>query len=263
VALLVPLPVLVIGSPVAKVMTAFVVVVLFVGSMDFAFGPRPITFPARVAHIFGFLLLIDTTQIKVLPKRFDGRAAAQIFAGLAAAGVVIVLWPVTEAFLPTLRYILRSIFSAVIVLAFAEMSSGLVRFVSAALGASLPPVHDAPYLSRTVGEFWTRRWNLATGSWLRRHCFSPLKQHGAMFALAGTFAASAALHAYLFMAVDPMIALSWTAFFMVQPPLLLAERRLHVRRWPVALARIWTIGILVLLLPLLLPPFLFAFHTSL
>lgn len=101
------------------------------------------------------------------------------------------------------------------------------------------------------------------GRWLKRHCFSPLRRRGAKVALVGTFAASADFHAYLFASVDWLSALSWATFFMVQPLMLLLERGLGVRYWPLPLAHRWTTGVLLLLLPLLLRPFLFLFHTSL
>lgn len=262
-ALLAPLPALVLASPILKVVFAFLVIVLFVSATDFAFGPRPGTFLGRLAHVFGTLFFVDSTQIKTLPTHLDRLGAAQAVCALLAVGAVVALWPHTEALGTVARYIVRSLLSAVVVLALAELTTGLVRLVSAASGASLPPVHDAPYLSRTLNEFWTRRWNLATGSWLRRHCFSPLKRRGAVLALTGTFMASAVLHAYLFITVDLIVALTWAAFFLAQPPLLLVERRLRVRFWPLGLARIWTIAVLVSLLPLLLSPFLSIFKTSL
>lgn len=63
--------------------------------------------------------------------------------------------------------------------------------------------------------------------------------------------------------VPGLSALSWAAFFAAQPPLLLAERQLQVRKWPATFARAWTIATLVVLLPLLVNPVLPLFHTAL
>jgi len=71
------------------------------------------------------------------------------------------------------------------------------------------------------------------------------------------------MHAYLFIAADLAIAMSMAVFFLVQPFVLLAERALGVRRWTAGAGRLWTACVLVALLPLLLPPFLFLFDTSL
>ena len=61
------------------------------------------------------------------------------------------------------------------------------------------------------------------------------------------------MHAYLVAAVIPM---PWmvAAFFLAQPPLLLVERHMRIRRWPESAARTWTIATLTALLPLLLIP---------
>lgn len=130
---------------------------------------------------------MDSTQIKTLPTHLDRLGAAQAVCALLAVSAVVALWPHTEALGTVARYIVRSLLSAVVVLALAELTTG------------------------------------------RRHCFSPLKRRGAVLALTGTFMASAVLHAYVFITVDLIVALTWAAFFLAQPPLLLAERRLRVR----------------------------------
>jgi hypothetical protein len=46
------------------------------------------------------------------------------------------------------------------------------------------------------------------------------------------------------------------AFFLAQPLLIAAERRLRVRRWPTAAGRAWTLGALAVTSPLVVEPVL-------
>jgi hypothetical protein len=66
--------------------------------------------------------------------------------------------------------------------------------------------------------------------------FAPLARRGIALALFAAFFASAVSHtllAYMAM-VRWKISLVCGAFFVVQPLLILAERRMNVRRWPTA-----------------------------
>jgi|CXWL01.1.fsa_nt_gi hypothetical protein len=260
---LLPLPELTTAPLPIKVVIAFLVIVLFVGTVDFVFGRRPLTFQGRISYIFGWLLLADTNCRKPAPRRLDTSGALQILCALACGAVAILAWPLVETLSQVTRYFARGILAAIIVLSLAELTSGFVRLASAASASALPPVHDSPYKSRTLSEFWSGRWNLVMASWLKRHCFLPLRRYGAALALAATFAVSACFHAYLFASVDWSIALSWASFFLLQPLLLLVERKINVKKWPPLLARLWTISTLILVLPLLLGPFLIIFGTSL
>lgn len=260
---LLPLPLLTAGAPPAKVAVSFLVLVLFVGAVDFACGRRPLTFRRRISYIVGWLFLVDTTCSRSAPRRVPIIGVLQILSALACGTVAIITWPLAETLCPLGRYFARGFLAAVVVLSLAELTTGLARLVSAALAIRLPPVHDAPYLSRTIGEFWGDRWNLTMASWLKRHCFLPLRRYGASHALIATFAASAGFHAYLFASVDWSIAFSWALFFLLQPLLLFIERSINVKSWPAPLAHVWTISSLILLLPLLLSPFLIMFETSL
>lgn len=52
--------------------------------------------------------------------------------------------------------------------------------LGAALGYELPPNFDAPYLARSLAEFW-RRWHISLSTWLRDYLYIPLggNRHGA------------------------------------------------------------------------------------
>ena len=260
--LLLGLPAFVDADSVARGAFAFAVLVIFASAIDFAFGPRPATPSARGIYLVAFSLFIDTIHVQNSKKRFDRQGTLQILTAIAAALFVFFTWRFTDFACGAARFVARTLLVALFVFALEELTTGAVSVASTAAGRILRPLHDAPYLSTSIGEFWSRRWNLLMAGWLRRHCFSPIARYGTVAALFATFVASAALHGYLFLSIDLTAAFSWAAFFLMQPPLLIAERQLRVKRWPAPLARVWTIGWLVALLPLLAWPLLAVLNTS-
>jgi len=135
--------------------------------------------------------------------------------------------------------------------AFAQALAGL-------FGVQLPKLHDDPILSRSLSEFWGRRWNLSVRDMLYEHCFRPLRARaGPEIAVIGTFGASALLHFWLTLAAaGPTMAASMASYFLIEGALVLAERAISVRQWRVTLRRAWTAGCVLLPLPLLLEPLL-------
>ena len=101
-----------------------------------------------------------------------------------------------------------------------------------------------------------QRWNCAAGEFLRRCCFAPLARYGAGFAMSATFAISAVGHALLaFFGLGRWnIALVFGAFFLVQPLLIAAERRLAAKRWRPAAGRVWTLTALAITSPMVVEP---------
>jgi hypothetical protein len=86
--------------------------------------------------------------------------------------------------------------------------------------------------------------------------FVPLARRGIVLALFAAFFASAVCHvllAYMAM-VRWKISLVCGAFFLVQPLLILTERRMNVRRWPTIAARAWTLSALAITSPLFVEP---------
>ncbi len=87
--------------------------------------------------------------------------------------------------------------------------------------------------------------------------FVPLRRRGAALALSAAFIASALVHAYqTTVALGGLAAVAMATFFMVQPPLMMVERWLGVRRWPAPAGFLWTFGLLFTLAPLLIEPVL-------
>ncbi len=256
-AALMPLPLFVDGHPMLRAALAFVLAVLLAAAVEFASGRTHPSFARRFIFIVSLHGLIDTFTAQSMPRRFDRNAVVRTFVALALAAVAFSFWRNTFDWPPVLRGIAWTLAATVLVLAVAEVMTSSVRFATALFGVQLQAVHNRPHLSRTVGEFWSKRWNLMTGRWLRTHVFMRFVRRSPLLALLATFTLSAAMHVYLILVPgDPQSWLMWAAFFMAQPFLILAERKLHVRHWSNVAARTWTIGSLVLLSPLLFVPIL-------
>ena len=140
------------------------------------------------------------------------------------------------------------------ILAVAEMATACQNFVTALMGVIVPPLFQSPYRSASVSEFWTKRWNLPASQLLRTYCFAPLARRGVALALFATFALSAVGHTLLAkLVLGPgkwRTAMACGAFFLAQPLLVAAERRLNVRRWRPAAGRAWTLTVLAITSPL-------------
>ncbi len=123
-------------------------------------------------------------------------------------------------------------------------------------GYSLPLMHRTPVAARSVGEFWGRRWNIITSAWLRTFIYWPLaRRRFAGVGVFGCFLVSGAFHGWpMLVALDACAALSTVGFFAIQGVVVLAENRLSIHTWPVALARAWTLVILLTSSPLFIDP---------
>ena len=136
-----------------------------------------------------------------------------------------------------------------------ESATAVFVLIFCASGMAAPLFSDAPYRSTTLQEFWARRWNRVISSALNERIFVPLRRRGAVLALTTVFLASGLVHAYqAAVSLGGAAAITMAAFFLAQPPLLVAERVLGVRRWPAAAGFLWTFGLLFLLAPLLIEP---------
>jgi hypothetical protein len=140
-------------------------------------------------------------------------------------------------------------------------ASGLDRALRGALslgGIHYPPQHRAPLGSRTLGEFWGRRWNRLVGGWLRDELFRPLAHRGSPKLAAGvTFVVSALLHVYpIWLSAGARWAALMGGFFVLHGGLYLLEHQLRVRRWPAASGRLFVWGCFFLTLPLFVEPLL-------
>ncbi len=251
-AALLLLPVLA-EQPLARLVLAVLALLTFFRVLDLADGTVRQTFGGRLVHLL--LLIFDSRGVTRRPPSLATaaplRLAAAILVGLPALGVAYA----AEEAAPWARYACRWLGGTVLLAAITEGSAALLELIMTAAGLSAPRLHDAPFLSRSVAEFWGRRWNLGVARILRRRFFAPLARRGPGLALVATFAVSAAGHAYgAGAALGPGAALAWGAFFLVQPLLIAAERRLGVARWPTAAGHAWTIAAMLAVSPLFVEP---------
>lgn len=219
--------------------------------------------PGPAQRVWHVLALYDTRSARRVPPSLDRRSLGRI----AAYGAVVILGlHLSLGIAPRLpgawHWLVRWLGAAVMAYSLVDAMAGAMHFSNRLLGVALPEVHRTPILSRSIQEFWSERWNRIVSAWLRRNCLLPLVRRGRpLLGLFSAFAASALLHAYFTrVALDTRQALLMGSFFLLQFPLVLAERRLKVTRWPALPARLWTIALLLATAPLFLEPYLSFFE---
>ena len=209
----------------------------------------------RAAHLIS---VIDSRRLKCLVPHIDRTSWLRV--GAFGLPTVITVWLLLRSGTPSsvAGYSVRWLFGALWAYTSIETLAALALAGCRLAGVELPKLHDNPILSRTLSEFWGRRWNLSVHYMLLDHCFRPLaRRAGLSIALLGTFAASAVLHSWLVLAAGGLLmAASMASFFLLQGVLVIVEQRLGVRYWWRPMQHGWTMGCVLLTLPLLLEPLL-------
>jgi hypothetical protein len=221
-----------------------------VAQIAFGKGPWPAT-----RRLWNMLDPVDVRQARFTPPLLDlpGFGVALAFALLAILAVVAL---VQLANLPQPAHaLLRLLLAATLAYSCAEAGTRLVCAGHALVGIHVPPFQRKPIASRTVSEFWSRRWNRAVSEWLNELVYRPLaRRHSVVTATLAAFLVSGLMHAWLFAPLGLAAAAMAGAFFVIQGCAMIAERRLRVRLWRPALARAWSLAVIVLPLPLLYVP---------
>lgn len=152
--------------------------------------------------------------------------------------------------------LLRWLAGGIAFFAAAEMVTACHDFVTALVGVTAQPLFRSPHRSVSVGEFWTRRWNIGASELFRRFCFAPLARYGVGWGVCAAFFVSGVAHVMLaYMAMGRLrISLICGAFFFVQPLLIAVERSMNVRRWRPVAGRAWTLAALAITSPLIVEP---------
>jgi hypothetical protein len=250
--LLLAVPCFVRATPLARGLLMCCMFVPVVMATALLFVPPSAGIRARLANLFNWS---GSHEVNFPPRRFDVAALVQlviatIILALAIAAVKVI--PHSGAWL-----IGRWFAGGVVIFAFAEMVTAGLALIPAAFGVTVMPLMHSPYRSASVGEFWTRRWNIfASQKIFRPFIFAPLLRRGTTLALLVVFAGSGIAHVLLiYMAMGKWgIALMQGAFFLLQPLLILTERKLAVRRWPRWMAHAWTLSGLAIVSPLFVEP---------
>jgi hypothetical protein len=182
---------------------------------------------------------------------------------LATGAACLLLVHIIHVQLPVAASALCRLFAGIVfVYALAAFAADLTHFCFLASGTAMRPIHVTPVAARSLRDFWGKRWNRAMSAWLYRFIFLPLAhRHHPNPGLICVFLVSAAIHAWLpLVALGASAAFSAGAFFCLQGVFILAEDRLHVCAWPIPLARVWTLGILLATSPLYIYPYLSLLH---
>lgn len=256
-AAIIPVPFFVQTSlPLAKFWVGLMVVAATLRAVDLVRGVYRAPLGQRVFHM---LVVFDARLAAARPRGLDTAAVRRGLGWLvlvgAALAVVLGLGPVPLA---SPAHVARWAAALVFMVATMEVASAWIPAAWGLAGIRPPVLHDAPYLARSVTEFWGLRWNRIVGTWLRLNVLKPFARGRRPLAgVAAAFAVSGLIHAYL-----ALTELSWpwavlmAAFFLAQIPLVLIERALALPRRHPAIGRAWTVAGLVLTSPLFLEPLL-------
>jgi hypothetical protein len=205
-------------------------------------------------RLYFLMSWFGSRELKRRPRSFHAAALLQSVAGtLAFAAMVAAVQAIPAS---GLWFGPRWLAGGLMIIAFGETATGFHNFLTALLGLTVAGLFKSPVLSRSIGEFWTERWNPGASVFFRRACYEPLARHGRVRALFAAFIVSGIWHLLLAYAVLGRWGMSvvWGAFFFVQPLLILLERRIYVRRWRPAPARVWTLSALAVTCPLIVEP---------
>lgn len=191
------LPWLIEGPQWMRTVQSFASALLFCASLDLALGHGPASWGRRWLYTPATFLLIDTSSAV---RRQGGIPRHEFVRGLSAITVMagcIYAWSVTEP-APTIpKLIIRVIAAGFAAFAAAELNTAVAVVIAAALGYDVRPPHLEPFRSRTILDFWSRRWDLLGARWLRQYLFLKARRLGVTGAMFVMYGVSGLLHAYL------------------------------------------------------------------
>jgi len=195
---------------------------------------RPIAPAGLAAFLFAWPGVIpDKFRVRRPPEAIDPVRFLAAWARLVAGAVSIVLLAVYAPLIP--ERILGVAGIAALLLTLHLGLGDLLPWLWRWAGFAAPLLFDRPWAARSLGDFWSRRWNLAFVEMDRRLLLRPLDRRfgkgGARFAL---FALSGMLHE---LALSFPAGAGWGgpfAYFLLQGMLVAVEER-----WRIA-NRIWT-----------------------
>lgn len=218
--------------------------------------------PAAERHRLSFagLFLYMTVWPGIDPTPFGERVPARsgtlaallqgvpaFLAGVFVGGAALLLFPAHPAIAEWL-----ALASLLLMIHFGV--SGILAALMRLAGWGVAPLFNAPFKSRTLQDFWGRRWNLAFVEmdkllilpWLKARVSTP-------WAVFGVFLISGLLHE---MALSYPAGAGWglpTLYFLMHGVLVLLEKRFlkPEKNWPDFVSRAWAAAWVLLPLPLL------------
>ncbi|HEX7681407.1 MAG TPA: MBOAT family protein [Thermoanaerobaculia bacterium] len=219
-------------------------------------GEAPLSFVAWICFAAGWFgmrpSLFHTVGSRPLPGSMT-LIRAGITRIIAGAILVVASWfvwrsPLSAGHETGFRYLLTVPLMAGLSLMLHFGLFNVVRGAWRALGVDAEPLFQSPHVSKTLAEFWSRRWNAGYSEMTSLAVFHPLRRKvGAPLAVMLSFGFSGVLHDIaISLPVKDGFGLP-LLYFLIQGASMLAQRR-------VGGSRLWTLVTLILPLPLL-------FHT--
>ena len=179
---------------------------------------------------------VDPALLKAAEGRFPGGYVSMV------VGVVLaVLSAVFQPNLGTMAVGWLGIAAVLLVIHFGV--SEILTLALRGFGWPVGMLFDQPWRSRSLRDFWSRRWNLAFVEMDRLLFFTPLRRRfGVLSATFGVFLISGLLHE---LALSYPAGSGWggpLVYFALHGALVLAEARLLrvEKRWPLGIGRLWT-----------------------
>ncbi len=200
------------------------------------------------------LPIVEPRRVSSTPRTFR---IDLVIAGAFETAAAVFLFQCAKTY-PRDAIAMRALVAGVSTYFIADGTTRLVEATTRAIGVDIGPLHDAPILARTVGEFWSRRWNRSVSAWLAEFAFRPAaKKFGVAIGVLAAFGASAVLHFIpICVAYDPKWACAMAAFFVIHGVVVVIEAKLGAARWPRAIGHVWTLGVFAITAPLFIEPLL-------
>jgi hypothetical protein len=253
------IPCFVDGSPLARCLLMCFMGIPFIFSAAMVLASPIGGFRSRLRHLCSWC---GTRRVECRPRSMGSAALQTLMIATAVFSGALIIISTTPDFGSWL--LLRWLAGGISIFAVAEMATAVLSLMGAALGVEVPPLFHSPYRSTSVNEFWTKRWNIPASEIFRRYFFGPIARRNAGLALLATFSISAIAHVLLtYVALGRWeISLICGSFFLVQPIIIVAERKLAVRRWPSGAGWAWTLTALAITSPLITEPLLQIFEVG-
>lgn len=241
--------------PILRTVLAFGVAGAFLRLIEIVrFPDRAGTLGRVVATALPF---IDVHRTKMGPRSFH---FGKLFTGAVELAIAWELCVRAGTYAPVAPYANwpRTILGAASVYFLVDATARILYFACHAIGARVDLPHDAPILSKSIAEFWGKRWNRVVAAWLNENAFRPAaSRFGVVFGIFFTFFVSGLVHFIPIALTRGWIEAVWMgSFFLVHGVLVIVEAKLGLRRLRPALGWTITFASFVATSPLFVEPML-------
>jgi hypothetical protein len=215
---------------------------------------KPETFDLRQRVINVLAPFLDARRFQTGPTGICWSAFLTAAAELAVAIVLVILAGQTPPTHPyaSLAALERTTIGGASCYLFVDATGRAVHALCLSCGLVVDKPHDMPILSRSLGEFWGKRWNRVVNKWLHDNTFRPVAVRAGISAgIFAAFALSGVLHFVPIALVCSVQAATWMlTFFLIHGVLVIAEAKLRIE------SRAVTIGAFLITSPLFVEPML-------